>query len=103
MTTLETGIRQVANESRAEMLKTRDDVTRTQSEVIRSQSGIQALIDGARSEGSGPFLSGAQERDRPVFDPMDYKLEVLPATLSFGAWKKSKHEHGINLDTIGPS
>ena len=34
MTTLEAGIRQFADESRAEMAKIRDDVTRTQSEVV---------------------------------------------------------------------
>ena len=83
------------------MVKTRD--ASTQGEVVRTQSGIQALIEGARSEGSGPFRPSAQERDRLVFDPSDYKLEALRATLSFGAWKKWKNEHEIYLDTIGPS
>ena len=81
MNTLEAGFRGFADESRAEMIKTRDGVTRTQGEVVRTQSGIQALNEGARSEGSGPFRPAAQERDRPVFDPRDYKLDTLPANL----------------------
>lgn len=36
MTELEKGIRQFADESRAEMTKTRDDVARTQGEVVRA-------------------------------------------------------------------
>ena len=84
MNALEAGIRGFADESRAEMTKTLDDVTRTQGEVVRIQSGIQASIEGARPEGSGPFSPAAQERDRPVFDPRDYKLDTLTATLSFG-------------------
>ena len=104
MTTLEAGIRQFADESRAEVAKTRDDVSRTQSEIVRTQPGIQALIDGARSDGGSNLVrSGAQERDRPVVDPRDYKLEVLPATRSLGAWHKWKHEFEIYLNTIGPS
>ena len=103
MNALEAGIRGFADDSRAEMTKTRDDVTRTQGEVVRTQSGIQALIEGACSEGVGSFRPAAHERDRAVFDPRDYKLETLPATLSFGAWKKWKHEFEIYLDTIGPS
>ena len=71
----------------------KNGVISTQGEVACTQSGIQGLIDGARSDGGSTlFRSGAQERGRPVFDPRDYKLDALAATLSLGAWKKWKHE-----------
>ena len=53
--------------------------------------------------GSTLFRPSGQERDRPVFDPRDYKIETLPASLPLGAWKKWKHELGIYLATFGPS
>ena len=93
-----------AGEVEANLNVIKSDVTRTQTDVVRTQSGIQRLIDGSRADGGSTlFRSGALERDRPVFDPRDYKLEVLPATLSLGAWKKWKHELETYLDTIGPS
>ena len=38
-----------------------------------------------------------------MFDPRDYKIEVLPTTIALGVWKKWRHEVGIYVDIIGPT
>ena len=71
----------------------------------RTQQAITALIDSTKADGSSSvLLSGpGGERDRPVFDPRDYKIEALPTQFALGAWKKWRHEVGMYIDTIGPS
>ena len=68
----------------------------------RTQQAIQALIDSTKHDGSSSVLrpGSGQERDRPVFDPRDYKIDVLPSQFQLGIWKKWTHEVGIY---IGPT
>ena len=54
------------------------EVTCSQGEVGRTQAGIQTLIDSAKNDGSSSLFRSSQERDRQLFDPRDYKIEVLP-------------------------
>ena len=104
MKVLKEQLQKFAGEVEANLTVIKNDVVCTQGEVACTQTGIQGLIDGARSDGGlALFRLGGQERGRPIFDPRDYKLEVLPFTLSLGAWKRWKHELEIYLDTIGPS
>ena len=80
-----------------------------ESAVDRRFEEIRAAAAAAGPAGAGGFTGAnfhgvpSAERVRNVFNPRDYKLEALPATLSFGAWKKWKYELEIYLDTIRPS
>ena len=65
--------------------------------------GLQTLIAEARASDSSSMSRPNQERDRPVFNPRDYKLDVIPTTMSLGVWKKWRHEVEMYVDTIGPS
>ena len=38
-----------------------------------------------------------------MFDPRDYKLDVVPSHMSSGVRQKWRHEVEIYVDTIGPS
>ena len=58
----------------------------------RTQASIQALNAEAGSSEGSSLARPAQEKDRPVFDPRDYKIEVIPSQMSSGVWKKWKHE-----------
>ena len=62
-------------------------IVKTQTEVLGTQVAISNLIDSTRADGSSSaFRSGpAGERDRSVFDPRDYKIEVLPTQFALGA------------------
>ena len=64
-------------------------ILHTQEEVNRTQKAIQALIDSTKHDGSSSALrpGAVQERDRPVFDPCDYKIEVLRSRFALGVWK----------------
>ena len=77
----------------------------TQEEVTHTPQAIQTLIDSTRADNTSSVLrSGSgNERDRPVFDQIDYKIDVLPSQLALGVWKKWKHEVEIHIDTIGPT
>ena len=79
-------------------------IKRTQTEVLQTQRAIQALIDSTQHDNSSTILrSGAgHERDRAVFDPRDYKIDVLLSQFALGVWKKWRHEVEIYIDTIGP-
>ena len=79
-------------------------IKQTQTEVLGTQQAIQALIDSTTQDGSSTVLrSGAgQERDRAVFDPRDYNIDVLPRQFALGVWKKWRHEAEIYIDTISP-
>ena len=69
---------------------------------VDTRLSIQQMIAEGRSADGTP-MKPFQERDRPVFDPRDYKLEVIPTQMSLGVWKKWRHEVEIFVDTIGPS
>ena len=69
----------------------------------RTQASIQAFTAEARSSEGSSMSRPAQERDRPVFDPRDYKIDVISSQVFLGVWKKWKHEVGVFVDTIGPS
>ena len=69
----------------------------------RTQVSIQTLISEARSSDGSSLSRSTQERDRPEFDPRDYKIDVITSQMSLGVWKKWKHEVEIYVDTIGPS
>ena len=80
-------------------------IQRTQTEVLQTQHAIQALIDSTKQDGSSPVLrsSAGHERDRPVSDPPDYKIDILPSQFALGIWKKWRHEVEIYIGTIGPA
>ena len=65
-------------------------ILKTQEEVNRTQQAIQSLIDSTKADGSSSVSrSGSgDERDRQVFDPRDYKIDVLPSQFALGVWKK---------------
>ena len=63
---------------------------------------IQQMIAESRSAEGSP-MKPFQERDQAVFDPRDYKIEVIPTQKSLGIWKRWRHEVEIFVDTIGPS
>ena len=66
-----------------------ESIQRSQQEVNRTQQAIQALIDSTTSDDSSSVLhpGSGQERDRQVFDPRDYTIDVLFSQLQFGIWK----------------
>ena len=99
MKVLKEQLQKSAREVEANLNVIKSGVLRTQGEVARTQSGIQSLVDGARSDGgSALFRSGGQEHDRPVFDPRDYKFEALPSAISLGAYQNWKHKLEFYLD-----
>ena len=67
-----------------------------------TRMGIQTFISEARAAEGSSLSRPTQERDRPVFDPRDYKLDVILSQMSLGVWKKWRHEVEIYVDTIGP-
>ena len=69
----------------------------------RTQLSIQTLISEARASEGSSLSRSTQERDRPVFGPRDYKIDVIPSQMSLGVWKKWKDEIEIYVDTMGPS
>ena len=103
MKELEGKLRLYADGVESNLNSVKDEVGRTQAEILRTQAGIRQLIENARSDGSSGLQRPSQERDRQVFDPRDYKIEVLPSSLNLGIWKKWRHEVEIYVDTIGPS
>ena len=52
---------------------------------------IQQMIAEGRSADGTP-MKPFQERDRPVFDLRNYKIDVIPTQMSLGIWKKWRHE-----------
>ena len=89
MADLEAGIHQFADEARAS--------------IRQIQAGIPAIVAEARSSDGTSSFRPSQERDRQVFDPRDYKIELGPSHLSLAVWKKWRHEVEIYIVTIGPS
>ena len=65
--------------------------------------GIQTLIAEARSSEGSSISRPNQERDRPVFGPRDYTLDVIRSQMSLDVWKTWRHEVEIYVDSIGPS
>ena len=106
--------KQVESEQKsAELMKTlekfadevKDSIQKTQTEVNHTQREIIQLIETTRADGTSSVLRSGSggERDRSVFDPRDYKIDVLPNQFALGVWKKWRHEVEIYIDTIGPS
>ena len=82
----------------------RDSVSETKTAIETVHANVESLAAGVRAGGGGPpGIGGGFERDRPIFDLHDYKVEPLPAQISLSACKKWRHDTEIYLDTIGPS
>jgi hypothetical protein len=78
----------------------------TQSNIRSIVADVENLAAGVRVGGGGggpPGMGGSFDRDRPIFDPRDYKVEPLPSQMTLASWKKWRHDTEIYLDTIGPS
>jgi hypothetical protein len=61
------------------------------------------MIAESRSSDGNSMSRPTQERDRAVFNPSDYKLDVIPTQMWLGVRKKWRHEVEIYVGTIGPS
>ena len=68
----------------------KDSIQKTQTEVNHTQRAITQLIETTRADGTSSVLRSGSggERDRSVFDPRDYKIDVLPNQFALGVWKK---------------